>query len=174
MFIGLIFFGLLMLLAGWQILYRWRVYRHLQTHGRIVEARVTDIKREAHLAMAVGISSYQRLKYEDFLYAQWQDSVTQHCYNFRIKIPDFYLFHVGEPVFIQMNPHNPSECRLHYRSSKRSVTKRPVPKSEVVYQEYEQGYQATTPPENISAGRDIEYEQPQASYPQQLPEQKQL
>ncbi len=125
MIIGVLFVVLLAALAIWQIVSRWRTSMRLELHGRLIQAHVTDIKQEAHLVTQTGgaTSTYQKLQYEDFLYAHWQDPHTQHIYTFRIKIPDFYQFSIGEEVPIKLNLHNPNEYRLQYSPDKHYAKK---------------------------------------------------
>jgi hypothetical protein len=59
-------------------------------------------------------STMQKLKYENFLYAQWKDPHTQQICTFRIKIPDFYQFSIGEEIPIKLNFQNPNEYHLQY------------------------------------------------------------
>jgi hypothetical protein len=143
----------------------------------LVQARVTDIKSESRLVVQTGdaTSTQQRLKYEDFLYAQWQDPLTQHIYTFRIRIPDFYQFSIGEEIPIKTNLHNPNEYRLHYSRSKHPA-KKALPKSDTTYPDYQQGYQVAHQEIDTQGSIDLAsaeiYEEPKSSYSQELPEQK--
>ena len=177
MIIGALFIVLLAALTIWQIISRWRTSTQLARYGRSIQARVTDIKQETRLVTQIGgaNSTYQKLQYENFLYAQWQDPHTQHTYTFRIKIPDFYQFSIGEEIPIKLNLQNPNEYRLQYSHDKPPV-KKATPKSDTTYPDYREGYQATYEEKDAQnsielTGKEI-YENPQASYPQELPEQQ--
>ena len=177
MIIGTLFILLLATLAIWQIISRWLTYMRLELHGRLIQARVTDIKQETRLVTQTGgaNSTYQKLQYESFLYARWQDPRTQQIYTFRIRIPDFFQFSIGEEIPIKVNLHNPNEYRLQYSPDKPSV-KKATPKSDTTYPDYREGYQVVHEEKDAQnsiglAGKEI-YESPQASYPQELPEQQ--
>jgi len=177
MIIGTLFILLLATLAIWQIISRWLTYMRLELHGRLIQARVTDIKQETRLVTQTGgaNSTYQKLQYESFLYARWQDPRTQQIYTFRIKISDFYQFSIGEEIPIKLNLYNPNEYRLQYSSDKH-YAKKAMPKSDTTYPDYREGYQVThqeTDTSNPIELTDKEiYEKPKASYPQELPEQQ--
>jgi hypothetical protein len=117
-------------IAIWEIFSRWRRYRGLRLHGILVQARVTDIKQEMSMEPVAGfistrgmIGPLQKIKYENFLYAQWQDPTTQQEYLFRTKIPAFYQYHVGEPIMVKVNAKDPSEYRIQFAGEKRSARK---------------------------------------------------
>ncbi|MBV9616725.1 MAG: hypothetical protein JO031_14830 [Ktedonobacteraceae bacterium] len=177
MIIGVLFSIILIALAIWQITSRWQVYWRLKRSGLLVQARVTDIKSESRLVTQLGgrSSTSQRLKYEDFLYAQWQDPLTQQIYSFRIRIPDFHQFSIGEEIPVKMNLHNPNEYLLQYSSNKRS-TQKAMPKSDTTYPDYRQGYQVdqqeTNAQTSIELASEETYEKPESSYPQELQEQQ--
>lgn len=181
MILGVLFIIVLIALAIWQLVSKWRFHRRLTLYGFTVQARVTDIKREARLVTQFDglTSTHQRLKYEDFLYAQWQDPITQNAHKFRINIPDFYQFHIGEVIPIKMNRNNSNEYQIAYSkyttSQKPSIPKTPLPKTEVIHHDYQQGYQVSIlKPEAQKSvlSNSQDYEEPKASYPQQLLEQK--
>ncbi len=99
MLIGILVLLLLLAFACWEILSRWLVYRRLQLHGILVQARVTEIKREGQLVTQTsgGVGTFQQVKYEHFLSAEWQDPFTQHMHIFsKAKfqiLPNFMLGH---------------------------------------------------------------------------------
>ncbi|HZU70967.1 MAG TPA: hypothetical protein VFA09_27065 [Ktedonobacteraceae bacterium] len=105
---GLIILFLVRLISGY---YK---YRRVEKYGILILARVTDIKRESRLVTQTGgvASTFSRWKYENYLYAQGQDLQTQRTYTFRVKVPDFFAFKVGEEIFFKMNPENPNEYRI--------------------------------------------------------------
>lgn len=175
MLIGIFLAILVLSLAVWEILSRWRKYRRLRLHGMLVQARVIDIKREPRVLPAGGfisaygiISPVQQVKYEDFLYAQWRDPSTQQVYLFRAKIPLAYQFHTGELIMVRMNSENPLQYHIQFSRKKRTVRKA-LPHWDVPSNRDVQERDLTSMYE-IPAQNDEE--QPKASYPQQLPEQK--
>ena len=123
--VGVLFIIVLIALTSWQITSRWQASRRLKRSGLLVQARITDIKSESRLVTQLGdrSSTIQRLHYEDFLYAQWQDPLTQQIYTFRIEIPDFYQFSIREEIPIKLNLHNPNEYRLQYSPDKHYAKK---------------------------------------------------
>jgi hypothetical protein len=174
MILGVLFSILLICLAIWQIISRRQVSRRLTRSGLLVQARVTDIKHESRLVIQTGgaTSTQQKLKYEDFLYAEWQDPLTQFVHKFRVKVADFYQFHVGEIIPIRMNTTNPNEYRIEYVQR---TTQKSKPKLDTLDHDYQQGYQGSTTKTQTQIytfNDDTKYEEPKASYPQQLLEQK--
>jgi hypothetical protein len=174
--IGILVVMILVTLALWQVIRRWLVARRLALSGRVVEAHVTDIKREARLVAQTGgvATTFQRQQYEDFLYAQWKDPLTTHVYTFRVKIRDFSAFHIGETIAIVMNRNNPNEYKIHY-SGHRSAAKKPMPKPGLSSHTYQQGYAASlerTKSHNDMSNSSSADEKPEAAYPQMLLEQK--
>ena len=115
---GILFLIFLIALAVWQMISKWQRYRRLERNGSLLFAQVTDIKQETRLVMqpipnggnpGLFDTPTQRVKYEQFLYAQSQDPLTSNTYTFRIQISQFEHFHIGETIPIKMNRNNPNE-----------------------------------------------------------------
>ena len=75
---------------------------------------------------------------------------------------------------MKLNLHNPNEYRLQYSPDKH-YAKKAMPKSDTTYPDYREGYQITHQMPDTSNPIELPdkeiYENPQASYPQELPEQ---
>src|SRR5579884_1509312 len=114
--IGALFIIGLVFLASWNTISRWLTYMRTKSRGILVEARVTDVKRESRIVVHLGgaASTGQKIVYENFVYAQWKDPVTQHIYLFRIKTKDFHKFHKGEDIPVRIDLKNPLEYFLDY------------------------------------------------------------
>lgn len=105
--------GILLLL---RTITRWRRYRRVEKYGFLIKAQVTDIKRESRLVTQTGgaRTTFSKLRYEDFLYAQGQDPQTMRIYMFRVKLQDFYDFRIGEEIPFKVNPENQNEYHIIY------------------------------------------------------------
>jgi hypothetical protein len=123
--VGIIIALLLVGLALWQAMSKWRVYQRLEREGSLMQAQVTAIKQEPRLVAQLGSisSTYQKQQYESFLYAQCEDPISQNTYTFRIKIDDNSQFHVGEVIPIRMNKKKPNEYRIVLPKQKRFARK---------------------------------------------------
>lgn len=159
-------------LVGWRLISKWLVFRRIKRYGILIEAQVTDVRQETRLVTQLGGagSTSQKLKYENFLYARWYDPLTQENFTFRIKVPDFSQFQIGETIPIRMNRENPNEYRINYSKPSR----RPVPHLDNAYHDYQQGYKPVDDEvQDVSIKR--EYEAPEVAYPQQdLPPQQEF
>lgn len=176
--IGILIVIVLAALALWRVIHRIQVSNRLALRGRTIEARVTDIKREPRLFTQTGgaATTVQRQQYEDFLYAEWKDPLTAHVYTFRIKIANFFDFHIGEFITIRMNRENPNEYQL--QSAKRNFAPgQPGPKRDLASHAYQRGYvpssEGTKPQESEFQAEPVD-EKPAATYPELLQEQSDI